>query len=61
MQHQVSGYVYSSQEELVDWTAQVLGRSSDDAALQQMRVAAVQASLEFSDAALMDRFTALLA
>jgi len=61
VQHQVSGYVYSSQEELVDWTAQVLGRSSDDAALQQMRVAAVQASLEFSDAALMDRFTALLA
>lgn len=61
VQHQVSGYVYSSQDELVDWTAQVLGHGPDDAALQPMRAAAVQASLEFSDAALMDRFAALLA
>ena len=61
VQHQVSGYVYGSQDELVDWTAQVLGQEPDDATVQQMRAAAVQASLKFSDAALMDRFTALLA
>lgn len=61
VRHQVSGYVYSSQDELVDWTVQVLDGAPDDAALQQMRTAAVQTSLEFSDAALMDRFTALLA
>jgi GT2 family glycosyltransferase/glycosyltransferase involved in cell wall biosynthesis len=61
VQHQVSGYVYSSADELVDWTAQVLGRAPGDAAVQQMRAAAVQTSLAFSDAALMDRFTALLA
>lgn len=61
VQHQVSGYIYSSADELVDWTAQVLGLAPGDAAVQQMRAAAVQTSLAFSDAALMDRFTALLA
>ncbi|MBY0454574.1 MAG: glycosyltransferase [Burkholderiaceae bacterium] len=61
VQHKVSGYIYSTPEELVDWTAQVLGQPEDDASLRQMRATAVQTSLEFSDAALMDRFTALLA
>ena len=61
VQHQVSGYVYASQDELVGLTAQVLSHAPDDIAMQQMRAAAVQASQEFSDAALIDRFTALLA
>ena len=60
VQHKGSGYIYSSQEELVGWTAEVLGRAEGNVPLQQMRAAAVQASVEFSDAALMDRFTALL-
>lgn len=60
VQHGVSGYIYSNAEELVDWTTEILARPQDDAALQAMRGAAVQASLEFSDAALMDHFTALL-
>ena len=61
VQHRVTGYVYASQNQLVDWTAQVLNHAPDDADLQNMRTAAVQGSREFSDAALMDRFTALLA
>lgn len=61
VQHQVTGYVYANQDELVEWTQQVLSAPADDEALLQMRAAAVQASRVFSDEALMDRFTALLA
>ena len=61
VQHQVTGYVYANQDELVEWTQQVLSAPADDEALRQMRAAAVQASRVFSDEALMDRFTALLA
>ena len=60
-QHQVTGYLYANQDEIVEWTQQVLSAPADDEALLQMRAAAVQASRVFSDEALMDRFTALLA
>ena len=53
--------MYANQDELVEWTQQVLSAPADDEALLQMRAAAVQASRVFSDEALMDRFTALLA
>lgn len=61
VQHEVTGYIYSSQDELVEWTTRVLACPQEDVALQQMRAAAVQASRMFSDEALIDRFTALLA